>query len=100
MSNLRLYHDEHFEFVEDENGDWFVMTSEGLQPRRRDVVAAEANYTDLVVPSDFTATPVEMANLVAMLTQRHASNVTAVSGDDAGLVAKLAALLDAEIVEA
>lgn len=112
MKNIRLYHasggydllpasPEVLAAVGEDSTMLPVVRSDG-EVEERCRVTLDAPHTDLQIPDDFVASPAALTNLVEMVTERHApeEHVTGVSGDDPQLVAKLAALLNAEIVEA
>lgn len=101
---ILLHHDQHYDLLRPEDakglestGQFEVETREGTELRERVQIAAPDGHTVLELPDDYDASPQALLHLVQMLTDRHATEVdiVAVSGDSP-IVARLAALLDAE----
>lgn len=99
MPKIVLHHDRHLELVDDPDGDLEVLTPDGPATRRADQVEAPGGVTTLELPDGYDPTPQALTDLVAAVRVRHCDEVEAVSGDDARLVAKLAALFDADVLE-
>lgn len=115
---LHLHHDKHFDLVVDESGDssdtvltfgeyhrslgvYAVQSNKGTERRHKIRVDAPGNVTEVRLPPGYEATPLALSHLVDTLLDRNADPqaITGVSGTDERLVARIAALLDVEVVE-
>lgn len=115
MATLYLHHDRHYDLVVDESGDdtstvlaaGQAFESMGTyrlasgEVRHKVLVEQPDNLTVVRIPEDYDATPIALTHLVDTLLDRNAvaGSITGVSGDDERLVARLAALLDVNVVE-
>lgn len=118
MATIYLHHDRHFDLVVDESGDdtstvvvgdaqyeslgtYTVQSRTGDELRHKIGVDAVANFTVIETPlAGDTVLPIELLHLAETLTDRHAAAdaITGVSGDDAKLAGRLAALLGVDVV--
>jgi hypothetical protein len=110
-TTIRLHHDRHFDLLRAEDietsdvtptGVTFdVETRDGVETRERVEVAAPNSITTIELPDGYEATPQALLHLVQTLTERHSAetDIVGVSGQDAQIVARLAALLNAEVRE-
>lgn len=105
---LHLYHDTTFDLVREEDlgeqrslGVRTVASAASGAEERRHKVAFDSpgGFTKVELSPDFDGSPRALANLVDALTDRHSDKITAVSGTDSALVTRMAALLDANVVE-
>jgi hypothetical protein len=79
-------------------GQFDVETRNGTEAREK-VDREYIAYTDTELPDDWEPTPAALMHLVASIEERHSSQdrITHVSGTDARIVARLAAMVDAEV---
>lgn len=115
---LYLHHDKHYDLVLDESNDdtdtvlaagqqyrslgiYDVQSGDGTQQRHKVAVEQPDNYTQVLIPPGYEATPTALTHLLDTLLDRNAAadSITGVSGTDERLVARVAALLDVEVVE-
>lgn len=103
-----LHHDRHFDLLSgdeaserglESTGQFDVETRDGVQTRERVAVDAPDGFTLIELPDDYEATPQALLHLVQTLTERHSAedDVVGVSGDNQQIVARLAALLNADV---
>ena len=120
-TTLRIYHDRHYDLVKDESdhspagkvtyhgkpvkstGEFRVIGKDGEEEQRHRIsIPQKGNETYIELPDDWEPTPARLMQLVQVINERHAesADITGVAGDDAALAARVAALLDTEVVEA
>lgn len=107
LKTLRLYHDEHFELLRPEDapnskslGTYSVIGRDGeeeIREKHRRKVAS--NFTDSDLPDEFPGSLQELTHFLDTVADRHSDKVTAVSGSDSALTARIAAVLGVDVVE-
>ncbi len=107
MATLRLYHRKHFAVVRPEDvpagtemlGPVLVASDDTV--RQKIEVVDENGYTVIETYLDGAANTTDVSGLVAMIEAGHASPsaIHSISGTDTRLVSRLAALLDAAIID-
>lgn len=110
-TKLRLIHEDGgYDLLREEDmpkgteslGTYDVETRDGTETRHK-VDLEHITSTDITLPDGYEATPVALMHLVQTLTDRHSTQdrITAVQvlEGDAKLGARIAALLDAEVME-
>lgn len=111
-TKLRLFHSEGgYDLVRPADvpegvetlGEYSVETRDGAEVRQK-INSADIQTTDVALPEGYEPTPTALMHLVQTLTDRHSDmdriTQVAVLEGDAKLGARVAALLDAEVIEA
>lgn len=82
-------------------GIYDVAGGEGVQRRHKIGVEQPGNVTTVLIPPGYDASPQALTHLLDTLLDRNAdaSALTGVSGTDDRIVARVAALLDVDVVE-
>lgn len=103
MHDACLYHDAHYDFVQDDNGPYMFATADGPKNYVRVEVVAVGGTTALSFPDDYNPAHENMGHLVESLTGRHVAKADIVSVSAApgaeDIAAALADLLDATIID-
>ena len=103
---LHLHHDRQYDLLRPvdaeglaSTGQFQVETRDGVETRERVQFEVPNGFTVIELPDDYEASPQALLHLVQTLTERHATedDIVAVSGESDQIVARLAALLNAEV---